>query len=279
MTFVGRMAAVISTLAVLAVPALAGEINVAWDAAPGATGYKVYFGTASGSYTSPGSPITVTGTSTTITGLQDCRSYFVAVKAFNASGESASYSNELSGWSRPTVASASPSSALQGDQIVMDVTGSNFQGGASVELTNPQITLTSVAVLSCSHIQLLATIEPTAANIRPAQIGSVDLTVDNPDSVFGRKSQAFEVVINPYRFDVNRSDDATTNRIDGQDTVYLSRVFGLNESDPNYDGDDDFDGDGWVDGQDLAYIASNLGRCWSSSTQSWTFAACPAGLN
>src|SRR5262245_52398112 len=184
MTSLGRMAAVIFTAA-FAARVSAGEINVAWDATSGATGYKVYFGTASGSYTSPGSPVTVSGTSTRITGLQDCRTYYVAVKAFNAAGESANYSNELSGWSRPSVVSATPSTAVQGDQVVMDVQGTNFQSGATVEMNNPQITVTSVAVLSCNQIQLLATIEPTAANIRPAQVGSVDLTVENPDSVFG----------------------------------------------------------------------------------------------
>ena len=104
------------------------------------------------------------------------------------------------------------------------------------------------------------------------------MTVSNPDSVFGMKSQAFEVLLNPARFDINRSDSTTTNRIDGKDTVYLSRQFGLNEFDPNYDADDDFDGDGWIDGLDLVYIASNLGKCWSASTKSWTIAACPAAL-
>jgi hypothetical protein len=139
--------------------------------------------------------------------------------------------------------------------------------------------LTSVAVLSCSHIQLLATIEPTAGGIRPAQIGSLDVTVENLDSVFGKKSQAFTVLINPARFDVNKSDAVTTNRIDGKDMVYISRQFGLTESDPNYDGDDDFDGDGRVDGEDLAYIASNFGLCWAQATKTWTLAACPNNLN
>jgi hypothetical protein len=87
------------------------------------------------------------------------------------------------------------------------------------------------------------------------------------------------VTINPARFDVNRTDDVTRGRIDGKDTVFLSRGFGLSESDPNYDGDDDFDGDGWVDGQDLAYIASNLGRCWSPSSRTWSLSACPASLH
>jgi hypothetical protein len=279
MISLGRMAARILTIAAFAAPALAGEIQLAWDATSGATGYKVYYGTASGSYTSPGSPAIVYGTSTTITGLQDCRSYYVAVKAFNAAGESPSFSNELSGWSRPSVVSATPSTAMQGDQIVVDIQGENFQSGASVDLGNPQITLSSIAVLSCSHIQLLATIEPTASGVRPAQVGALDLTVENPDTVFGQKSQAFAVLINPARFDINKTDVATTNRIDGKDMVYLSRLFGLNETNPNYDGDEDFNGDGNIDGQDLAYIASNFGLCWASATKNWTLAACPGALN
>jgi len=258
-----------------AAPASAGSIVLSWDATQGASGYHVYYGTQSGAYTDF---ITTSSTTATIGGLQDCATYYVAVKAFNGAGESPQFSNELSGWSRPVVTSATPSSAKQGDQIVMDVMGTNFRDGAVVELANPHVVLTSVAVISCTHIQLLATVEPTARAVRPAQIGRLDLTVANPDSVFGTKSQAFEVLINPARFDVNQSDATTRNRIDGKDTVYLSRQFGLSESDPNYEADDDFDGDGWVDGQDLAYIASNLGRCWSAASKSWSLAACPAGL-
>jgi hypothetical protein len=263
----------LATLAPL--PASAGQINVSWDPVAGASGYYVYYGLASGVY---GQPLSTTTNSATITALQDCRTYFVAVKAFNAAGVSPNYSNEVSGWSRPSVTSATPPSAMQGDQIVIDVMGANFQSPASVDLGNPHVHLTSVSVISCNHIQLIATIEPTAKTVRPAQIGRLDLTVLNPDSVFGMKPQAFEVLVNPARFDINQSDSTTKNRIDGKDTVYLSRQFGMSESDPNYDADDDFDGDGWVDGQDLAYIASNLGRCWSTSSKSWSLAACPVGL-
>ena len=259
-----------------ATPAAAGSIALSWDPTQGATGYHVYYGTQPGIYLP--TPVTTSSTTTTIPGLQDCTTYFLAVKAYNASGESVTFSNELSGWSRPAVTSATPTSAMQGDQIVIDVMGTNFQSGAIVDLGNPHVFLTSVQVLTCNHLQLLATVEPTARAIRPAQIGRLDLTVSNSDTVFGMKSQAFEVLINPARFDINRTDSMTTNRIDGKDTVYLSRQFGQSESDPNYDADDDFDGDGWVDGQDLAYIASNLGKCWSSSSKSWSLSACPSGL-
>jgi fibronectin type III domain protein len=256
--------------------AKAGSIALSWDPTPNATGYHVYYGTQSGTYLP--TFVTTSSTSATISGLQDCLTYYVAVKAVNASGESPTFSNELVGWSRPTITSATPSSAMQGDQIVMDVVGSNFQSGAVVDLGNPNVFLSSIQVVTCSHIQLLVTIEPTAKTIRPAQVGRLDVTVSNPDAVFGLKSQGFEVLINPARFDVNQSDATTKNRIDGKDTVYLSRQFGLNESDPNYDADDDFDGNGWVDGTDLAYIASNLGKCWSALNKAWSLTACPTSL-
>jgi hypothetical protein len=265
-----------AAVALAAAPAMAGAIAVAWDPVPGATSYEVSYGTRSGVYTS--GSVTTPSTTATISGLQDCTTYYLAVRAWNSAGPSLEYSNELSGWSRPGITVATPSSAMQGDQIVMDVTGANFQPGAVVDLGNPHVSLTSVRVLSCNQIQLIATVEPTAASFRAAQIGRFDLTVSNPDSVFGLKSQAFEVLINPYRFDINQSDDTTRNRIDGKDTVYLSRLFGIDESDPNFDPDYDFDGDGVIDGQELAYIASNLGKCWSASTKSWTLAACPTPL-
>ena len=271
--FIGFAAA---AAAMAATPGMAGSIAVTWDPTAGAIGYHVYYGTASGEYNPV--PVITAATSTTISGLQDCTTYYFAVKAFNQAGASAEFSNELSGWSRPAITAATPSRAMQGDQIVMDVMGANFQPGAVVELGNPHVNLTGVKVLSCNQIQLIATVEPTAPTFRAAQIGPFDLTVSNPDSVFGLKSRAFEVLIDPYRFDINRSDDMTTDRIDGKDTVYLSRRFGTSASDPNFDADDDFDGDGWIDGQDLAYIASNLGRCWSSASRSWSLAACPTGL-
>lgn len=262
-------------LAVLASPAAAGTISLSWDPVSGASGYRVYYGTAPGQYTAS---MTTSTSSATVSGLQDCATYFVAVKAYNSAGESSEFSNELSGWSRPVVTSATPATAMQGDQIVMDIVGTNFQSGAIVELGNPQVILSSVTVLSCTRVQLIAAVEPAAQNVRPAQVGKLDVTVANPDDVFGMRSQAFEVLINPARFDINKSDAMTTNRIDGKDTVYLSRHFGLSEADPNYDPDNDFDGDGWVDGADLAFIASNLGRCWASGTKTWATSACPANL-
>lgn len=255
---------------------VAGTISLAWDPVAGATSYQVHYGTSSANYTQ----ITNVNTnSATLNNLQDCTTWYIAVKASNSSGVSENFSTEVSGWPRPVLTSATPSSTMQGQQAVVDIYGNNFQSGAEVDLgADSHVNLGSTSVVSCTHIQVLATVEPTAPNVRPAQVGRLDIAVVNPDDVFGVKAQAFEVLINPARFDVNRTDTATRDRIDGKDTIYLSRVFGLSEANANYDPDNDFDGDGWVDGTDLAYIASNLGRCWSSASGSWSAAACPAGL-
>lgn len=273
--FPPRIAAIAGTafLLVAALPASAGTISLAWDPVPGASGYRVYYGTQSGAYTQN---TTVSGTSATIGNLQDCTTWYVAVKAYNSAGESDQFSQEIAGWPRPAVTAATPSSAKQGEQIVIELTGANFQNGAVIELDNPHVRLASTQVLSCSRMQVLATVEPTAANVRPAGIGAIDVTVANPDDVFGQKSDAFTVLVNPARFDVNTTETSTRGRLDGKDTVWMARMFGGNEGTALYDPDFDFDGDGWVDGQDLAYLASNMGRCWDGA--GWAVSACPANF-
>lgn len=267
------LVAVLLAVGTAAAPAVAGEIQVAWDAVANASGYRVYYGTSSGNYTQT---LTSTTTTATINNLNDCQTWYVAVKAYNSAGESTQFSNELSGWPRPAVSSATPGAVQQGQQVVVNISGSNFQSGATVEIDNPRVTLTSVRVNSCNQVQLLATVEPTAPNASAARVGSFALSVVNPDTVFGSRSDTFQVAVNPARFDINTSDATTQGRIDGKDTVWLARLFGSQEGTPTFDPDSDFDGDGWIDGNDLAYIASNLGRCWSGTA--WSTAACPEGL-
>ena len=80
-----RTLLVIWPLATLApLPASAGQINVAWDPVAGASGYHVYYGSNSGTYDKN---VTTATNAVMINGLQDCKTYFVAVKAFNAAGE------------------------------------------------------------------------------------------------------------------------------------------------------------------------------------------------
>lgn len=252
----------------------AGSISVAWSPAAGASGYRIYYGEASGSYSRSLDVGNVT--EAVLSSLEDCRTWYLAIKAYNGAGESAEFSNELSGWSRPAVTTSSPAARIQGSQFTLDVRGQSFQPGATVEIDNPNVILQQATVISCDHIQLAVVVEPTAEGVRAAEVGQFTLTVTNPDDTYGVRVQGFEVQINPARFDVNRSDETTIGRLDGKDTVWMARLFGSREQEPLYDPDFDLDGNGWVDGEDLAYLASNLGRCWSGT--GWTVAACPASL-
>ncbi len=247
----------------------AGTISIAWDAVPGVKGYRVHYGRESGQYTK----VLKVGdnTSATIKGLADCTTWYLAVQAYTRKARSA-FSNEVSGWPRPEVSSAEPKASMQGSRLTLEVVGRNFQPGATVAIDNPHVFLDSAVALSCARIQVSAAIEPTVQGARAAEIGRFALTVSNPDDVFGVGPDVFEVQIDPSRFDLDRRPGPSRGRLDGRDTIWLSRLFGSQEGDASYDPDSDFNGDGWVDGTDLAYLVSNLGKCWGGTA--WSIAAC-----
>ena len=91
---------------------LAADVSLAWDASTstGITGYKVYVGTASGTY---GSPVAI-GNQTTyaVTGLS-AGTYYFAVTATTSSAESG-FSNEVS----TTIAGSSVTCDLNGDSSI-----------------------------------------------------------------------------------------------------------------------------------------------------------------
>jgi len=207
-----------------------------------------------------------------LTGLSDCAPTYVAVKAYNFSGESPAYSQEVSSFPRPVVNSATPNAAMQGLQSLITLAGTNFESGSTVSIDNPNVFIDSASMTSCTSAQVLLTVEPTAAGVRAAEVGKFTITVTNPHAVAGSKIQAFEVVVNPSRYDVNQSDSATAGRLDGMDTVWLSRLFASQEGGSLYDPDYDFDGDGWIDGSDLSYLSGNLGKCWTGT--GWNVLAC-----
>jgi PKD repeat protein len=77
--------------------ALAGDINLAWDASPsdGVAGYKLFYGSASNSYQTSIDVGNVT--SYQIAGLTSGNPYFFAIKAYNAAKSiESTYSNEVS---------------------------------------------------------------------------------------------------------------------------------------------------------------------------------------
>jgi len=179
----------LSTSLLAALPVSAGTIAVAWDPVtdPDLAGYRVSWGTSSGNYTQQQDVGLVT--SVTLSGLADCTTYYVAVKARDAAGNlSAGFSNEISGLPRPAVTGVAPASAEQGLQLDVVISGVNFMNGATLQLGNPGIAVNSVTVNSCSQITANITVASGAAT------GAVTLDVTNPDQVFGTSSGLFSVL-------------------------------------------------------------------------------------
>jgi Fibronectin type III domain len=79
-------------------PATAGTATLSWTAPAGSVaGYRVYYGTASRSYSQAlGSGTVVTGTTFTISSLPAGYTYYFAVTAFDDAGVESAYSNEAS---------------------------------------------------------------------------------------------------------------------------------------------------------------------------------------
>ena len=178
----------VAALALLASPALAGSVNLLWDPSSRATGYKVYSGSASGSY---GTPSNVGNTTqTTFDTMADCTATFFAVTAFNSAGDSG-FSDEISSWPRPEPTSLSPLEAEQGTTLNLVIGGNNFEPGSSVQFSNPGITVNSVTRNSCSQITASLTVSGSAA------FGPVNVSVVNTNGVTGTSSVQFSVVGSP----------------------------------------------------------------------------------
>jgi hypothetical protein len=217
--YLPRVTLTLSFVCVLAsLPAAAGTIGLAWDPVshPDLDGYRIYYGTSAGDYTDPIDLGTVT--QHTLTGMSDCTTWYVAVKAFDTSGqESDAFSNEVAGWARPTVVNATPSSGEPGQRLDITVTGTNFQPGATVELSDPDLQVHSVTVNSCSELVVDVTIGSGAA------IGPVDIDVTNPDQVFGSGSGVFNVAQVPPAIVTHPQDRIVT---EGQSVVFTVAADG-----------------------------------------------------
>jgi len=90
------LAALHNPMTALGVVAPPNSVTLAWDASPsaGVAGYRVYYGTASGNYTSNVEAGNLT--TNTIPGMVNGTTYYFAVKAYNASGLEGAFSNEIS---------------------------------------------------------------------------------------------------------------------------------------------------------------------------------------
>jgi hypothetical protein len=259
----------------------AGSIDLAWDGVAGASGYRIYYGTASGQYAA--SLDVGNTTSARLGGLDDCTDYYVSVKAYSAAGESAGFSNEIAGWAHPSFEPTAVA-GLQGSQIVLDIDGANFDAAGTVTLDTshvpldvdgePLVRFESLAVLACDRIQALVTIEPTAAGFQAMQLGGLPLGVQvvHPDGVHGTDTFTLDVQFEPARADINRDAARTVDRVDGDDLASFAQAWASSLGDDAFEFDCDLDGDTDIDGEDLALLAAQFGTCHEGSA--WTAAAC-----
>jgi glycosidase len=75
----------------------ANQLSIAWTASPGAAGYDVWVSPLSGGGYVKANGAPVTGTSFTIDGLDNARTYYPVVRARDAAGNASAPSNEASG--------------------------------------------------------------------------------------------------------------------------------------------------------------------------------------
>jgi hypothetical protein len=203
-------------------PALAGSIPLAWNPVPDAdvAGYRVYHGTAPGSYTQSVDVGNVT--STTLSGLADCTVHYVSVKAYDTSGNlSASYAGSISGMPTPAITTVSPSSGVQGQALTLTVSGSNFGQGASAVFPDPKVSVSSTSVPSCNQIQAAVSIAADTT------AGWKALDVINTDQSAGSKSSALQVAVNlaPSVSSTNPADGASSVSVSIQPTVTFSEAM------------------------------------------------------
>jgi hypothetical protein len=170
---------------------LAGTMSLAWDpvGSPDLAGYRVYYGTTPGSYTSTDD----VGDSTTATlvGLEACARYYVAVKAYDTGGaESSVFSNEISGLPRPVVSLVTPASVERGTSTTLTVSGESFADGAGVEFSGTGVSVTAVRLVSCTELSVDVQVALSAAE------GARDVTVVNSDGSYGTASGAVTVTAN-----------------------------------------------------------------------------------
>ena len=176
-------------------PALAGQAILSWDAnnEPDVSGYKLYYGTATGVY---GTPTTVGNVITyTVTGLTNGQVYFFAVTAYDSFGNESGYSNEVS-FTVPGVPEinlvGNAVSIVDGDTTpstadYTDFGGTKLNGGTVVRTFTIQNTGTGA--LTLSGTPLVAVSGTNAADFT--------VTTQPAASVTAAGTTTFSVTFNP----------------------------------------------------------------------------------
>jgi PKD repeat protein len=169
----------------------AGQVSLAWNASTGpVAGYRVYYGTTSGTYSANVNAGNVT--TSTVASLTDGATYYFAVKAYDSAGNESGFSNQVS----QTMAVAAPSASFSADKtsgtapITVNFTDSStgsitsrswsFGDGTTSTVQNPSKTYSSAGTYTVT----LATTGPGGSNTATKTISVTAATVAAPVASF-----------------------------------------------------------------------------------------------
>lgn len=110
---------------------VSGRIKIAWDSSVGATGYRVYYGVASGVYTSfvdVGNVLVYT-----LTGLVSNQLYYLAIRSYDGSGNLSGYSAEVSSIAYPPIIVRGSAATATSHRFAYIPTGSMTSGGSALK--------------------------------------------------------------------------------------------------------------------------------------------------
>jgi hypothetical protein len=151
---------------------LAGEATLSWDpnAEPTLAGYKIYYGTTSGTY---GAPLNAGNATTfTVTGLGP-GTYYFALTAYDTSGIESGFSNEVSktfeaatpsDTSPPQIAGVTVASLTETSAVITWTTNESATSQIEYGITSAYGSSTAVsATLVTSHRQTVAGLAPGAS--------------------------------------------------------------------------------------------------------------------
>ncbi len=214
-------------------------------------------------------------TSITVTNLPDCVDLHFGVKAVDLGGnESPGFAEFVFGMPQPMVLETTPGLLEQGmEAVTVQVTGANFSSGmqrSDIAFDDPDVRVVDLQVISCFELELLLSVGPYLASpedpdyngaggvveeVPPAAIGTRSVRVTAPDAlgrpVRGDAPAALDIEFVPQRTDIDGN-----GRVDGFDLARMARGFGSEYGHGSaYHPDLDLDGDKSVDGIDLSLLA------------------------
>ncbi len=206
-----RSAALLALAACFAPLASAGTISLRWPALddPAVRGYAVYYGRDEAGMS--GRFDAGVATEATLGSLDDCTTWFVTVRAYDADGnESPEPSNLIRGWPRPVVTAVEPHTILPGASALLTVTGTNFDPGdaadpahpgAAIDLGHPGLKVLEVLRDACGQLRVRVEAAPDALpGASSLTVRNVDLSSPDPAAprwIFGTLEQALEVLAPP----------------------------------------------------------------------------------